>query len=76
MAFNPRHIPWMTIFGVVGLVAGYLIGKALYPDPMIPAFWGLVAGTGAALVLRFVLTWRWAKQRKEQAGGDGTPPTA
>lgn len=75
MAFNPRHVPWMTLFGVVGLVAGYLIGNALYPDPMIPAFWGLCAGTGVALVLRFVLTWRWAKERK-QADGDPPPPVA
>ena len=71
MAFNPRHVPWMTICGVVGLVAGYLIGHAFYPDPMIPAFWGLCVGTGLALVLRFVLTLRWARRRD---GGESDPP--
>ncbi len=73
MAFNPRHVPWMTICGVIGLLAGYLVGNAYYPDPMIPAFWGLCAGTGLALVLRFVLTLRWAKQR---GSSEGDPPAA
>lgn len=65
MALNPRHVPWMTILGVIGMVIGYAIGRALQqPEPIVPAFWGLCAGTVAALVLRVALTWRWTRRLK------------
>ena len=71
MNVNPRRIPFMTILGVLGLVIGYLIGQRGFQDPMIPAFWGLCIGTFVALVVRFVLTWRWMKEQNEQ---DRDPP--
>lgn len=68
MAVNPRYVPWMTIFAVLGLGLGYGIGMRTHADPIIPAFWGLCIGTGVALVVRLVLTWRWTKsQRAAQA---------
>ncbi len=74
MGFNPRHVPWMTIIGVAGLVLGYFIGKETATDPMIPAFWGLAIGSGVALVLRTVLTIRWARQMKDKEDpGQGDP---
>jgi len=65
MGFNPRNVPWMTIMGVSGLGVGYFIGKSIKADPMIPAFWGLIVGTGMALILRTLLTWKWARKMNE-----------
>jgi F0F1-type ATP synthase assembly protein I len=68
MAINPRHVPWMTLLGVIGMAAGYGIGHLLArPDPIVPAFWGLCGGTLAGLGLRFVLTLRWAREQRGQA---------
>lgn len=66
VGFNPRHVPWMTIFGVIGLGSGYLIGKAGETDPEVPAFWGLVIGSAVAVVLRTILTLRWSRQERER----------
>jgi uncharacterized membrane protein YfcA len=80
MAVNPRYVPWMTIFAVLGLVLGYGIGTRTHADPLIPAFWGLCIGTAVALVVRFVLTWRWSKRNraapaKQPAGNEeGSDP--
>ena len=56
MAVNPRYVPWMTIFAVLGLGLGYGIGTRIHADPLIPAFWGLCIGTVVALGVRFGLT--------------------
>ncbi len=60
----------MTILGVLGLVVGYFIGKTMRTDPMVLAFWGLVVGTAVALVLRTILTFRWARRMKDKDGGE------
>ena len=62
MKFNPRTMPWITIFGVPGIFIGYLIGKSGYPDPMVPAFWGMCIGLALGMAVRFATTFSQVKK--------------
>ncbi len=68
MGLNPNMVPWMGLMGVIGLALAYG-GGLLWevPDPMLPAWWGLIIGVFVGLILRFVF--RIRSMRSSQSLG-------
>ena len=76
MAFNPRHVPWLTLIGVAGMAAGYGLGLLLRIEPMVPAFWGLCTGMVVGMVLRLIMTARWRRRLQREQRSDDAPQDA
>jgi hypothetical protein len=66
MAINPNHIPWLSVVGIVGAGLGHGLGQwiGFAGEPMLPALYGLCAGTVGGLVIRIVIRQRTLKQAR------------
>ncbi|MBW2702652.1 MAG: hypothetical protein JRF33_17675 [Deltaproteobacteria bacterium] len=73
MGLNPNVVPWMGLMGVIGLALAYG-GGLLWevPDPMLPAWWGLIIGVFVGLILRFVFRIRSMRSSQGEIEGVGT----
>ena len=72
MGLNPNMVPWKGLMGVIGL--GLADGGGLLwevPDPMLPAWWGLIIGVFVGLVMRFVFRIRSMRRSVGDQGETG-----
>jgi zinc transporter ZupT len=71
VALNPNYVPWMSILGIAGMVIGFVIGGgSTDPQGMIPALYGLLAGSFAGIVIRIVVRSKSTRQEKSDDQSD------